>query len=132
MAVAPGSKARPCPSQLTHLLRFLVRFRVPRSAEEVAGSLAREPLLAWTAKFDSQRVFELGRRYGVQGRIYAHAVVVVHDLLVKGREVRGWAFVPQEGNTLLSTLGAFLLQTGHPEAEGVFGELREQLVVREW
>ena len=82
------------------------------------------------AKFDSNRVFELGRRYGFQGRLYAHAIVVANDLLVSGRTVKGWAFVPQEGNTLLSTLEAFLLQTDHPEADAVVRELCDQLVAR--
>jgi glyceraldehyde-3-phosphate dehydrogenase (NAD(P)) len=99
------------PSQLMHAVRFNLRFRAPRAAADVAADLSGHSRLATTAKFDSNRVFELGRRYGFQGRLYAHAIVVANDLMVSGRTVKGWAFVPQEGNTLLSTLEAFLLQT---------------------
>jgi glyceraldehyde-3-phosphate dehydrogenase (NAD(P)) len=118
------------PSQLMHAVRFNVRLRDPRTAAEVVADLEAERRLAITAKFDSNRVFELGRRYGFQGRLYAHAIVVANDLLVTGRNVRGWAFVPQEGNTLLSTIAAFLLQTGHPRTEAIEQKLCASLIPR--
>jgi glyceraldehyde-3-phosphate dehydrogenase (NAD(P)) len=118
------------PSQLTHAVRFNVRLRAPRPAADVVADLEAEPRLATTAKFDSHRVFELGRRYGFQGRLYAHAIVVANDLLVAGPNVRGWAFVPQEGNTLLSTVEAFLLQTGHPRADAIAHKLGARLIPR--
>ena len=73
---------------------------------------------------------ELGRRSGFQGRLSAHAVVVANDLFVAGASVRGWAFVPQEGNTLLSTVEAFLLQTGHPRAEAIVLNRAARLIPR--
>jgi glyceraldehyde-3-phosphate dehydrogenase (NAD(P)) len=118
------------PSQLMHTVRFNVRLRDPRAAADVVADLEAERRLAITAKFDSNRVFELGRRYGFQGRLYAHAIVVANDLLVTGRNVRGWAFVPQEGNTLLSTIAAFLLQTGHPRTEAIEQKLCASLIPR--
>jgi glyceraldehyde-3-phosphate dehydrogenase/erythrose-4-phosphate dehydrogenase len=116
------------PTQLMHALRFHLRLRDARTHEQVATALREEWRLATTGKFDSNRVFELGRRYGFQGRLYAHAVVVVNDLHVRDRVVRGWAFVPQEGNTLLSTLEAFLLQTGHPHATEATRKLSQALI----
>ena len=118
------------PSQLTHAVRFNVRLRAPRAAAEIVADLEAERRLAVTTKFDSNRLFELGRRYGFQGRLYPHAIVVANDLLVTGRNVRGWAFVPQEGNTLLSTLEAFLLQTGHRQAEAIGQKLCASLIAR--
>ena len=118
------------PSQLMHAVRFNVRLRSPRGVADVVADFKAEPRLATTAKFDSNRVFELGRRYGFQGRLYAHALVVASDLLVDGRRVRGWAFVPQEGNTLLSTIEAFLIQTGHPEPDSVGRDLCGSLIPR--
>jgi glyceraldehyde-3-phosphate dehydrogenase/erythrose-4-phosphate dehydrogenase len=118
------------PSQLMHTVRFNVRLRAARAAREIVAAFKAEPRLATTAKLDSNRVFELGRRYGFQGRLFAHAIVVAHDLLVHGATVKGWAFVPQEGNTLLSTVEAFLLQTGHERAAEVGRALRENLVKR--
>ena len=118
------------PSQLMHAVRFNVRLRSARAAGDVVADFKSEPRLATTAKFDSNRVFELGRRYGFQGRLYAHALVVANDLLIDGPRVRGWAFVPQEGNTLLSTIEAFLIQTGHPRAEAIGRDLGESLIPR--
>jgi len=116
------------PSQLMHAVRFHLRLR---GAVDAVALLGQHPHLATTAKFDSNRVFELGRRYGFQGRLYAHAVVVINDLHRRGASVRGWAFVPQEGNTLLSTLEAFLLQTQPARAGEAVRELTAALVVRE-
>jgi len=118
------------PSQLMHTVRFNVRLRAPCTATDAAAGLTAHPRLTMTGKFDSNRVFELGRRYGFQGRLYAHAIVVASDLLLTARAVKGWAFVPQEGNTLLSTVEAFLLQTGHPDAEGAGRALRDELMPR--
>jgi hypothetical protein len=118
------------PSQLMHAVRFHVRLREARPAAAIAADLAAHPRLATTAKFDSNRVFELGRRYGFQGRLFAHAVVVANDLMVSGRSIKGWAFVPQEGNTLLSTIEAFLLQTRPADAEAIAAALRADLVAR--
>lgn len=130
LAPAVTSSDVTTPSQLMHAVRFNVRLRAPRAVAEIAAAFAAHPRLAATAKFDSNRVFELGRRYGFQGRLYAHAVVVVNDLLVSGRTVKGWAFVPQEGNTLLSTLEAFLLQTRPAEAEAITKRLGAELIAR--
>jgi glyceraldehyde-3-phosphate dehydrogenase (NAD(P)) len=116
------------PSQLMHAIRFNVRLRAARAAADIVADLSAHPRLATTAKFDSNRVFELGRRYGFQGRLYAHAVVVANDLVISGRTVKGWAFVPQEGNTLLSTLEAFLLQTRHADAKAIAARLCTGLV----
>jgi hypothetical protein len=118
------------PTQLMHAVRFHLRLREPRTVDRLLAALSEQPRLATTGKFDSNRVFELGRRYGFQGRLYAHAIVVSNDLLVRDRSVRGWAFVPQEGNTLLSTLEAFLLQTRHPDVQSVTRELAEVLITR--
>ena len=118
------------PSQLMHAVRFNVRLREARPAAEIVADLEAERRLTVTSKFDSNRLFELGRRYGFQGRLYAHAIVVANDLLVTGRNVRGWAFVPQEGNTLLSTLEAFLLQTGHPRGDAIRQSLCARLIPR--
>lgn len=120
------------PTQLMHAIRFALRLEVPVDAEEIRRRIDVDPWLSTTDKFDCNAVFELGRRYGVQGRIYSHAVVVANNLLITGRVVRGWAFVPQEGNTLLSTLESFLLQTRHPRAGEVAGELRADLLAPRW
>jgi glyceraldehyde-3-phosphate dehydrogenase (NAD(P)) len=115
-----------------HSARFSIRLRSCPDAGEIANRLACAPYIATTRKFDSNRIFELGRRYGFQGRIFSHAIVVANDLLMDGRVVRGWAFVPQEGNSILSTLEAFLRQSRHPHADEVAETLRRDLLRSEW
>ena len=100
--------------------------------DPVDSVLEQAPYLSTTDKFDSNRVFELGRRYGFQGRIYSHAIVVSNNLLDDGRRIKGWIFVPQEGNTLLSTLAAYLHQTEHDGADQIMAKLRAELLRARW
>lgn len=124
------------PSQLMHTVRFSLRLAGTPLVGALQARLAAEPLVATTEKFDANRLFELGRRYGLQGRLYSHAIVVANDLLVHQQpdacEVWGWAFVPQEGNTILSTLDAFLLQTAHPDRAAIRADLVAALMRRTW
>lgn len=121
------------PSQLMHTTRFALRFAAPVVDEgEILRRINADPWLATTDKFDSNAIFELGRRYGVQGRIYSHAIVVANNLQITNRVVRGWAFVPQEGNTLLSTLVSFLEQTNRPHAQDIATELKSDLLAPHW
>lgn len=120
------------PSQLMHTVRFTIRLRSAVAAARAIDRLGDDPWLAVTSKFDAGRLFELGRRYGLQGRLYAHAVVVTNNLLVERDTVRGWAFVPQEGNTILSTLDAFLLQTDHRGRCDALEKLRRSLLRSAW
>jgi hypothetical protein len=120
------------PSQLMHCARFSVRLREPLPQDLDVLWRAR-PLLATTHRFDSNHVFELGRRYGFHGRLYEHAIVVSNNLLRPDPyTVRGWCFVPQEGNTLLSTLAAFVLQTDHLSLAAVMSQLRADLTRPYW
>lgn len=100
------------PSQLLHSVRFMIEFSRPITEELIQDRIATCRLLSSTHRFDSNVIFEVGRRYGHAGRIYSPAIVVANNLLINRTIVQGWAFVPQEGNTLLSTIHAFILQTG--------------------
>lgn len=110
------------PAQLMHAVRFNIELKKapPVSIEEMIHS---DPLIATTKKFDSNVIFELGRRYGFNGRIFSHAIIVENNLLVSDTIIKGWAFIPQEGNTILSTIHAFLLQTKHKNVEEVMSQL---------
>lgn len=116
------------PSQLLHALRFRV---TTRTTVDAARSFAARPWIATTARFDSDAVFERGRRSGFQGRLWAHAVVVCNNLIISDRDVIGWAFVPQESNSIPSTIHAFLLQTGIADVAAVMPRLRELVFVPE-
>jgi glyceraldehyde-3-phosphate dehydrogenase (NAD(P)) len=122
------------PSQLLHATRFDVRLAAPIDIDALRSSIATDPLVSTTAKFDSNAIFELGRRYGEAGRLYSQAIVADHDLLVSegGARVKGWAFVPQEGNTILSTVRAFLARCLPADADRRFEGLRAALVRPRW
>ncbi len=79
-------------------------------------------------------IFELGRRYSPYGRIYSHAVLNDNNIIFDKANtvVKGWAFIPQEGNTLLSTIQAYILQTGLPDRDVIFNKIRRDLIRKEW
>ena len=120
------------PSQLTHAVRFNIEFKEEHSLDTIDALIQNNKFLAKTKKFDSNVIFELGRRYGFNGRLFAHAIVVSENLLVTKNTVKGWAFVPQEGNTILSTIHAFLLQMYGQEKKTVFEKMCNDLLQNEW
>lgn len=95
------------PSQLMHGVRFNMELQEDFNFDKTVYT----GLVGETSVFDSNKIFESGRRFGFQGRLYNHAIVVSNNLLKTKNSVAGWAFVPQEGNTILSTLAVFLSQT---------------------
>jgi len=117
------------PSQFLHATRFAVRLAGPVTADTVTARIERNPLVGTTRIFDSNKVFEIGRRFGLGGRLYNQAVFVSENLLVKDDVVSGWVLVPQEGNTILSTVGAFLAGAG--TSSEVMGELVARLTFRD-
>jgi glyceraldehyde-3-phosphate dehydrogenase type II len=119
------------PSQLMHAVRFNIQFNTPFDGC-IDALIAQQSLVSQTQKFDSNVVFELGRRYGVMGRIYAHAIIVSNNLLVSDRGVEGWAFIPQEGNSILSTIHAYLLRFYPEVASEKISTLIDILVKKYW
>lgn len=120
------------PSQLMHSVRFNVKLKNPISQKFVEDKIALNPMISTTTKFDSNFVFERGRRFGFQGRIFSHAIIVENNLLLNDNTIKGWAFIPQEGNTILSTIHAFLLQTKTEDIEGKMNFLRGKLLEKKW
>ena len=116
--------------QLLHTLRFQVVLDLPIDQDRLLSRLEAQRWLAKTSVFDGNRVFEKGRRFGFQGRLFSHAIVVSNNLLIDGCTVSGWAFVPQEGNTIGSTIEAFLRQTRHPKADAIVQDVCQRLVQR--
>jgi len=87
------------PSQLMHAVRFSIH---TQDSEKTSN-----PYVGSTQLFDSNKVFEAGRRHGFQGRIYHHAIIVENNMLTNEESIKGWAFIPQEGNTIFSTLAGY-------------------------
>lgn len=120
------------PSQLMHSTRFNIRLKEPITKQEILDRVSKNQFIATTNKFDSNLVFELGRRYGFQGRLYSHSILVINNILVTNNDIKGWAFVPQEGNTILSTIHAFLLQTNNLDEFNVIKQIKTELLKQKW
>ena len=62
-----------------------------------------------THKLSTSTVFSFGRDHGHYGRILNETVVVKPTLHLKNeREIVGYSFTPQDGNSLLSSISAAL------------------------
>lgn len=120
------------PSQLMHAVRFNIGLKQKLSREDIDRLIAENECMATSTKFDSNVIFERGRRIGFQGRIYSHAIVIANNLIIGRDSIKGWAFIPQEGNTLLSTINAFLIQTGFEDSESAMKTLKDELLMKRW
>lgn len=120
------------PSQLLHTTRFNITLNKGINIEDIKAKINQNSFMATTQKFDSNTVFELGRRYGKYGRIYNHCIVLINNILIKNNSLKGWAFVPQEGNSLISTLHAFLLQTQPKKSKQSIDSIKNELLCKEW
>lgn len=96
-------------TQYMHTVYFQLRRSAPISLEETIARLDADNLVALTWKDSSASVFSFGRDHGLYGRILNQTVVARQALHIRdGREVIGYCFTPQDGNSLLSSLAATL------------------------
>ena len=121
------------PSQLMHSVRFNIQLS-SLNMDDIMKRISKNPLISTTETFDSNKIFEIGRRIGFAGRVYNHAIILTNNLLLdeKSKTVKGWAFIPQEGNTILSTLKAYLLQTKKENVNDIFNQLTSDLCQESW
>ena len=119
------------PSQLTHAVRFNIELKKPLT-EPIESYIDANPFIAKTRKFDSNVIFELGRRHGFQGRLFSHAIVVMENFIVTDTSIKGWALIPQEGNSIISTIHAFALQIKLTGAKSVLELIQSDLLRNEW
>ncbi|MBN2893470.1 MAG: hypothetical protein JXL97_16470 [Bacteroidales bacterium] len=120
------------PSQLMHSVRFNITLKNKLSQSDITEKINNSEFVSESAKFDSNVIFELGRRYSQFGRLYSHAIFVSNNILINNNEIKGWAFIPQEGNTILSTINAFLLQTANKSTEEIMKMLKVDLIRKKW
>ncbi len=96
-------------TQYMHSIWFNLMLNQDTSVEELVRRLRANPRVAITEKQDANLIFSFGRDHGYCGRILSQTVVVVPTLTVRhGREVYGFCFTPQDGNSLLSSVAAAL------------------------
>lgn len=94
-------------TQYMHAVHFSLKLNGKITKDEVIDLLKANDRVALTWKNSANLVFSFGRDHGHYGRILNVAVVVVPSLtVVNDREVVGFCFTPQDGNSLLSSISA--------------------------
>ena len=122
------------PSQLMHSVRFNIKLSSSMYEESMFELIDKNDLVSTTNKFDSNVIFELGRRYSKYGRLYSHVIINSNNILFDKDEnrIKGWGFIPQEGNTIISTLHAFLLQVNPDLAKEKINFIKNELIRKSW
>jgi glyceraldehyde-3-phosphate dehydrogenase type II len=116
-------------TQYMHSLWFNLMLNRDTSLEEVTRRLRDNARVAVTDKKAANVIFSFGRDHGYYGRILSQTVVVLPSLMVRRkREVYGFCFTPQDGNSLLSSVAATLWLVD-PQPESVARRLEP---LRRW
>jgi glyceraldehyde-3-phosphate dehydrogenase type II len=96
-------------TQYMHSIWFNLNFDRDVTKEEMVRRLKANVRVATTDKRNCNEVFSFGRDHGYYGRILSQTVVVLPTLAVRReRELYGFCFTPQDGNSLLSSIAAAL------------------------
>jgi len=96
-------------TQYMHSIWFNLNFDRDVTKEEMVRRLKVNVRVATTDKRNCNEVFSFGRDHGYYGRILSQTVVVLPTLAVRReRELYGFCFTPQDGNSLLSSIAAAL------------------------
>jgi glyceraldehyde-3-phosphate dehydrogenase (NAD(P)) len=96
-------------TQYMHSIWFQLVFDRDVTRERLVERLKGNPRVAMTAKKHANLIFSFGRDHGYYGRILSQTVVVEPTLSVRHRrELFGFCFTPQDGNSLLSSVAAAL------------------------
>ena len=116
-------------TQYMHSIWFDLHFNRDTTVEEMEERLRANARVALTEKRHANLIFSFGRDHGYYGRILSQTVVVMPTVAVRRqREVVGYCFTPQDGNSLLSSVAAALWHID-PDPESV----RERLnPLRRW
>jgi len=119
------SSAIKIPTQYMHSLWFSLKLKKTISKDEVIQRLVENPLVSVTQKKSANLIFSFGRDHGYFGRILTQTVACLPTIEVTkgGKEIVGFCFTPQDGNSLLSTISAtlwYLYPDSHEERLQVF------------
>jgi len=116
-------------SQYMHSIWFTLKMKRDFTLEEVNRRLQGNRRVATTVKRHANLIFSFGRDHGYYGRILSQTVVVEPTLALRhDRELYGFCFTPQDGNSLLSSVAAALWLID-PDA----GSVRKRLdPIRRW
>ena len=102
-------------TQYMHTLWFDLELNHDMTLDEVKAALRENIRVAMTTKRASNEIFSFGRDHGYYGRILSQTVIPEATLAMPHpRQVVGFCFTPQDGNSLLSSVAATLRYL-HPE-----------------
>ena len=89
-----------------HSVWFNFELKEKTEKKTVLERLKANPLVALTERKSANEVFSFGRDHGYYGRILSQTVISTPTLAVadEGREIVGFCFTPQDGNSLLSSV----------------------------
>jgi glyceraldehyde-3-phosphate dehydrogenase type II len=117
-------------TQYMHSIWFNLELDRDITVEEVKKRLRGNPLVAVTDKRYANLIFSFGRDHGYYGRILSQTVAVMPTVAVRRkREVYGFCFTPQDGNSLLSSVSAalWLIEPDWKSVESRLNPLRRWL-----
>jgi len=95
-------------SQLMHIIQYNLKVEKPVTRDELIERVQADDRIAITFKATANSVFSFGRDHGFCGRILNQSVIPIDTLHVSedGRDITGYCFTPQDGNSLLSSVAA--------------------------
>jgi len=94
-------------TQYMHTIYFDIRVKRPTTTKKLLEAIQANDRMSITYKESANSVFSFGRDHGHFGRILNVTVVSVPTLTVRNeREIVGYCFTPQDGNSLLSSVAA--------------------------
>jgi glyceraldehyde-3-phosphate dehydrogenase/erythrose-4-phosphate dehydrogenase len=95
-------------TQYMHAIHFRLELDTAITVDEAVDRLIANPRVAITYRRSANSVFSFGRDHGFHGRLLSQTVVPVETLAMRGNELVGFCFTPQDGNPLMSTVAAML------------------------
>ncbi|HXV75436.1 MAG TPA: hypothetical protein VD788_03890 [Candidatus Polarisedimenticolaceae bacterium] len=94
-------------TQYMHTIFFDIRVNNPTTVDSLQERIHANDRIAVTYKTSANSVFSFGRDQGHYGRILNVCVVALPTLMVRNeKEILGYCFTPQDGNSLLSSISA--------------------------
>ncbi len=95
-------------TQYMHVIQFHLQLEKPTTMDSILERIHANDRIAVTHKKTANSVFSFGRDHGFFGRILNQTVIPIDTLSVLGggKEVVGFCFTPQDGNSILSSIAA--------------------------
>lgn len=97
-------------TQYMHVIQYHLQLNKKTDLDTILARIEANDRIAVTHKKTANSVFSFGRDHGFFGRILNQTVIPTETLAVieGGKEVVGYCFTPQDGNSILSSIAASL------------------------